>query len=54
MTACALAKELGLKATISGTGDHMVYYIQVAGKAYFGQNETLNLNAPTPDSVHFR
>ena len=53
MTACALAKALGLKAAISGTGNHMVYYIQVDGKAYFGQNETLNLNSPTPDYVPF-
>ena len=54
LTACALAKALGLKATISGTGNHTVYYIQVDGKAYFGQNETLNLNSPTPDNVYFR
>lgn len=54
MTAGALAKALGLKASISGTGEHMVYYIQVDGKAYFGQNETLNLNSPTPDNVYFQ
>lgn len=54
MTAGALAKALGLKASISGTGEHTVYYIQVDGKAYFGQNETLNLNSPTPDNVFFQ
>lgn len=54
MTAGALAKALGLKASISGTGEHTVYYIQVDGKAYFGQNETLNLNSPTPDNVYFQ
>ena len=53
MTATSLAKALGLKAAVSGTGDHAVYYIQVDGKAYFGQNNVLNLNVPTPDSVFF-
>lgn len=53
MTAASLAKALGLKAAVSGTGDHAVYYIQVDGKAYFGQNNVLNLNVPTPDSVFF-
>ena len=54
MTACSLAKSLGLKSAVSGTGTHMVYYIQVDGVAYFGQNETLNLNTPTPDYVYFQ
>ncbi|MCI8658859.1 MAG: hypothetical protein HFG54_01230 [Lachnospiraceae bacterium] len=54
MTTGALAKVLGLKASISGTGEYMVYYIQVDGKAYFGQNETLNLNSPIPDKVFFQ
>ena len=31
-----------------------VYYIQVDGVAYFGQNETLNLDTPTPDYVYFQ
>ena len=53
MTATSLAKALGLKSAVSGTGDHAVYYIQVDGKAYFGQNNVLNLNVPTPDSVFF-
>lgn len=54
MTAMSLAKALGLKATVYGTGDHAVYYIQVDGKAYFGQNNQLNLNSPTPDTVFFQ
>ena len=54
MTACALAKALGLKSAVAGTTDHMVYYIQVDGKAYFGQNNTLNLDFPTPDIVYFQ
>lgn len=54
MTACALAKALGLKSAVAGTTDHMVYYIQVDGKAYFGQNDTLDLDWPTPDNVYFQ
>ena len=54
MTATSLAKALGLKSAISGTGEHMVYYIQVDGVGYFGQNETLNLDTPTPDYVYFQ
>ena len=54
MTATALAKALGLKTAISGIGTHTVYYIQVDGITYFGQNETLNLDTPTPDYVYFQ
>lgn len=54
MTATALAKALGLKTAISGVGTHTVYYIQVDGITYFGQNETLNLDTPTPDYVYFQ
>lgn len=54
MTAAALAKALGLKAAVYNTGTHSVYYIQVDGVAYFGQNETLNLDTPTPDYVYFQ
>ena len=54
MTATSLAKALGLKSQVYGTGNHAVYYIQVDGVAYFGQNETLNLNTPTPDYVYFQ
>lgn len=53
MTATSLAKALGLKTAVSGTGDHAVYYIQVDGVAYFGQNNKLVLEYPTPDSVYF-
>lgn len=54
LTACSLAKSLGLKATVSGTGTHSVYYIQVDGKAYFGQNNDFDLDWPTPDNVYFQ
>ena len=54
MTASSLAKALGLKSAVSGTGNHAVYYIQVDGITYFGQNETLNLNTPSPDTVYFQ
>ena len=54
MTAMGLAKALGLKSAVNGTGDHAVYYIQVDGVAYFGQNQKLNLDTPTPDYVYFQ
>lgn len=54
MTACSLAKALGLKATVSGTGSHAVYYIRVNGTAYMGSNQVLNLDFPTPDNVFFQ
>lgn len=54
MTACSLAKALGLKATVSGTGSHAVYYIRVNGTAYMGSNQVLNLDFPTPDNVYFQ
>lgn len=44
MTACSLAKALGLKSAVSGSGTHAVYYIQVDGKTYGGQNQALNLD----------
>ena len=44
MTACSLARALGLKSAVSGSGTHAVYYIQVDGKIYGGQNQALNLN----------
>ena len=52
--ACSLAKALGLKSAISGTGDHFVYYIRVNGTAYMGSNQVLNLDFPTPDHVYFQ
>ena len=54
LTACSLAKALGLKSAISGTGTHTVYYIQVNGIAYMGSNQVLNLDFPTPDHVFFQ
>jgi hypothetical protein len=54
LTACSLAKALGLKSAISGTGDHVVYYIRVNGTAYMGSNQVLNLDFPTPDNVYFQ
>lgn len=54
MTAMGLAKALGLKSAVNGTGDHAVYYIQVDGVGYFGQNNVLNLDTPTPDYVYFQ
>lgn len=54
VTATSLAKALGLKSAVSGTGNHAVYYIQVDGVAYFGQNNELNLAVPTPDNVYFQ
>ena len=54
MTATSLAKALGLKTAVSGTGSHAVYYIQVDGVAYFGQNNELNLTNPTPEYVYFK
>lgn len=53
MTVMGLAKALGLKSAVNGTGDHAVYYIQVDGVAYFGQNQKLNLDTPTSDNVYF-
>lgn len=44
VTATSLAKALGLKSAVSGTGNHAVYYIQVDGVGYFGQNNELNLD----------
>lgn len=54
VTACSLAKALGLKAAVSGTGSHAVYYIRVNGTAYMGSNQVLNLDFPTPDHVFFQ
>ncbi len=54
MTACSLARALGLKSSVSGTGDHAVYYIQVDGVGYMGSNQVLNLDYKTPDFVYFQ
>lgn len=52
MTAISLAKALGLKSAVYGTGNHAVFYIFVDGVAYFGQNNYLNLDTPTTDTVY--
>lgn len=54
MAACSLAKAMGLKCAISGSGMHMIYYIQVNGTNYMGSNQVLNLDFPTPDYVYFQ
>ena len=54
MTACSLAKALGLKCAISGSGNHFIYYIQVNGQTYFGQNQILTLDFPSNDYVYFQ
>lgn len=47
MTACALAKALGLRSGISGYGNHTVYYIWVDGEQYMGENYGINLEYPS-------
>ena len=46
ITACTLAKALGLKSTTSGFGDHATFYIQVDGLQYLGSNNGIDLNTP--------
>lgn len=62
LVACELSRALGLKSTTSGGGDHMVYFVQVDGEAYYGSNGFFELDAPysgmaqderTRFSVHF-
>ena len=53
VTAYSLAKSLGLKSAMFGTGNHAVYYIQVDNVAYMGSNQVLNLDYPTTDNVYF-
>lgn len=52
MTACSLAKALGLKSGIGGSANHSWYYIQVDGKIYSGENQFLNLSKPTSDYAY--
>lgn len=54
MTACSLAKAMGLKSGLSGNGNHSWYYIQVDGKTYSGENYYLNLNKTVNDIVYFQ
>lgn len=46
LAACVLAKTLGLKSGISGTGNHTIYYIEADGNVYLGSNQVLDLRYP--------
>lgn len=46
LVGCALAKTLGLKSGISGTGNHTIYYIEADGNVYLGSNQILDLRYP--------
>lgn len=46
ITGMSLANALGLKCTVSGTGNHAVYYVYVDGVAYLGSNMKLDLDTP--------
>ena len=46
MTARYLAKSMGLKSAVYGSGEHAVYYIQVDGTTYTGSNQDLYLDCP--------
>lgn len=52
MTNAALSRSVGLKHSLNGTGNHAVFYVQVDGIWYFGENNYLNLDTPTPDNVY--
>lgn len=45
-TARSLAKSLGLKSAIYGSGNHSVYYIQANDSIYLGSNQNLNVDSP--------
>lgn len=59
MTAMALAKAVGLKSTVFGSGNHACYFIQVDGLPYRGDNMLLQLGysyydyESTPDYIEF-
>lgn len=44
LTAMSLAKALGLKAAINGSGNHASYYIQADNEVYQGDNAYFNLS----------
>lgn len=46
MTTVSLAKALGLKSSVSGSGWHAICYVRVDGKIYESNNGLLFLNAP--------
>ncbi len=48
MTARYLAKSMGLKSAVYGDGDHAVYYIQVDGETYEGNNQIFITDYPSP------
>ena len=47
-TARSLAKSMGLKSAVYGDGDHAVYYIQVDGETYEGNNQIFITDYPSP------
>ena len=54
MTTMSLAKALGLKSSVYGSGDHAVAYVRVDGKIYESNNGLLFLNAPvTGEQVNY-
>ena len=48
MTARSLAKSMGLKSAIYGSGEHTAYYIQINGVTYEGGNQIFDLDEPSP------
>jgi len=44
---------VGLKCTVTGTGDHAVYYIYVDGVAYLGGNLGMNLDTPAQEDYRW-
>ena len=43
-----LAKSMGLKSAIYGSGEHTAYYIQINGVTYEGGNQIFDLDNPSP------
>ena len=48
MTARSLAKSMGLKSAIYGSGEHTAYYIQINGVTYEGGNQICDVDNPSP------
>ena len=48
MTARSLAKSMGLKSAIYGSGEHTAYYIQIDGVTYEGNNAVFVTDVPSP------
>ncbi len=54
MTTMSLAKAMGLKSTVYGSGTHAVAYIRVDGKIYESNNGLVHLDSPvTGDHVNW-